>query len=48
VLLEDNEVVWVPGVTVAGRWFDPGKNDGLVLIAEGDLLQDLNGCRKKS
>lgn len=47
ILLEDNEVVWVPGVTVAGRWFDPGKKDGLVLIAEGDLLQDLNGCRKK-
>ena len=48
VILEDNEVVWVPGVSAAGRWSDPGKNDGLVLIAEGDLLQDLNGCRKKS
>ena len=47
VVLEDNEIVWVPGVSAAGRWSDPGKKDGLVLIAEGDLLQDLNGCRKK-
>ena len=47
VLFEDEEIRWIPGVA----WFGPSAaasdSDTVMLIAEGDLLQDVNTCRKK-